>query len=316
MEPRALRSGEIRVEIEACGVCYRDVIDRDGRFPFLQCPITPGHEAVGRVVESKSDMWAVGDRVATMHRDYCGECEACSEGEASLCLGAASVLGLLIDGGYATHAALPARSVFRMPDAIGADEAAILHCTFGTAYRGLSRAAPSLEGRRVLITGANGGVGAAAIQVAKRMGATVIAAVRSEAARAFVETLGPDEILLVDDRPIHKAISAPVHVALDCVGEPTFNGALRSLNVGGAIVAVGNVVPTRAELNLGFIITRGLRIIGSSGASPANMAALLALRGDVPFQVPIEERVELERADEAQRAVRSGGRRGRIVIRM
>ena len=85
--PRAPGAGEVRVRIEACGVCHRDLIDRGGRFPWLQLPITPGHEAAG-VVEAVgaevSDL-QVGDRVATLHRDHCGACDACARGATSLC---------------------------------------------------------------------------------------------------------------------------------------------------------------------------------------------------------------------------------------
>lgn len=314
--PRAPGPGQVLIEVEACGVCHRDLIDRSGRFAFIQCPITPGHEAVGPVVASSSDEWVVGDRVATMHRDFCGTCDACRADDISLCESAASVLGLLIDGGYATHLTAPARSVYRMPDDIPASEAAILHCTFGTAYRGLKRAASDLEGKRVLITGANGGVGAAAIQIAKRLGADVIAAVRRPEHEAFVRGLGADAVIVDDAGGLHKKIGALAHVVLDCVGEPTFNSALRSLQVGGTIVVVGNIVPARAALNLGFIITKGLRIMGSSGASRVDMAELIALRADAGFEVAIEREVSLAEADEAQRLVSAGGRRGRIVIRM
>src|SRR5688572_25835642 len=95
--------GQIVVEVEACGVCGRDIIDRAGRFKFIRTPITPGHEAAGRVVAIGDGVteWKVGDRVATMHRDFCGACEACKAGETSVCMRAAGVLGLIVDGGYA-----------------------------------------------------------------------------------------------------------------------------------------------------------------------------------------------------------------------
>src|SRR5215207_106185 len=71
---------EVIVAVEACGVCHRDCIDRAGRFAFMRLPVTPGHEAVGRVVAAGPDCrdFAVGDRVASMHRDFCGRCEACT----------------------------------------------------------------------------------------------------------------------------------------------------------------------------------------------------------------------------------------------
>ena len=180
--------GQVLVEVEACGVCHRDLIDRAGRFPFQRLPITPGHEAAGRVVAIGAGVtsWSVGDRVGTMHRDSCGECVACRAGQTSLCNSAAWVFGILADGGYARHLVAPERALYALPDDLSGPEAAVLHCTFGTAYRDLAVLGHLQRGERVLITGASGGVGAAAVQIASRLGAEVVAVVRDERRRAFV----------------------------------------------------------------------------------------------------------------------------------
>lgn len=315
---RAIRDGEIAIAVEACGVCHRDCIDRSGRFLFIQPPITPGHEAVGRVTEVGANVtqWSVGDRVATMHRDYCGACDACAAGEVSLCTGAAAVLGLLIDGGYASELVVPDRAVFAVPEGVDAAAAACMHCTFGTAFRALTRRGPDLNGRRVLVTGANGGVGSAAIQLAKTMGATEVAAtVRDEAAVPYVEGLGADVVVVDADGRFHKQLEPRFDIAVECVGQPTFNAALRSVQVGGWVVAVGNIVPERVELNLGFIITRGVTVCGAGGATPTDMARVFELwaQGGLRLQTTT---MPLSKADEAQRTVRAGGLRGRIVLAM
>ena len=122
----------VSVEVEACGVCYRDCIDRAGRFKFIRLPVTPGHEVAGRVTAVGPDVteWKVGDRVGSMHRDFCGACPQCESGEPSLCARAAAVLGLLIDGGYASHIVAPQRCFFSLPEHLSAVEAAVMHCTF------------------------------------------------------------------------------------------------------------------------------------------------------------------------------------------
>jgi acryloyl-coenzyme A reductase len=315
--PAAPVRDEIVVAVEACGVCHRDCIDRAGRFPFLRLPITPGHEAVGRVVAAGPDCrdFAIGDRVASMHRDFCGRCEACTAGETSLCISAAAVLGLVIDGGYASHLKAPERAFYRVPDGLDAAQAAVFHCTLGTAYRGLVRFGRITAGQRVLVTGANGGVGVAAVQIAARLGATVIAVVRKAEHGAVAEEMGAKSVVVDDTGAFHKRIpGGAIDVAMDCVGSPTFNGSLRSLKVGGRVVAVGNVVEARADLNLGYLITRGLQIAGSSGATRRDMADVLALHAERPFHVPIVDRVPLADADRAQRRVLAGGLRGRIVL--
>ncbi|HUQ03876.1 MAG TPA: alcohol dehydrogenase catalytic domain-containing protein [Kofleriaceae bacterium] len=307
---------DVVVEIEACGVCGRDCLDRAGRFAFVQVPITPGHEAVGHVVAVGPDVteWRVGQRVATLHRDACGDCAACSAGETSLCGSAAAVLGLLVDGGYARWLTVPQRALYGIPDDIEPALAAVLHCTVGTAWRGLTRAG-LVAGKRVLVTGANGGVGAAAVEVVSRLGASAIAVVRKREHGEIAEARGAAAVIVDDGSTFHKRIpGGPVDIAMDCVGAPTFNGALRALGVGGRMVAVGNIVDAKVELNVGYVITYGLQITGSSGATRADMAAVLALHAQRPFDVPIHARLPLTDADRAQRLVAGGGLRGRVVL--
>jgi D-arabinose 1-dehydrogenase-like Zn-dependent alcohol dehydrogenase len=305
---------EIRVAVEACGVCHRDVIDRDGRFPFIRIPVTPGHEAAGTVTAVGPEVtdFRVGDRVGTMHRDFCGECRACASGSPSQCELGAAAFGLTIDGGYASELVAPERCFYSLPRDMPAAEAAILHCTFGTAYRALTQAGG--VGASALVTGANGGVGSAAVQVAKRMGLRVVAIVRDSKHEAFVTATGADQVVVDDGSSFHKKIGDTVDVALECVGPPTFNAALRSVRSGGTVVVIGNVATERPALNLGYIVTRGIAIRGSAGATRQDMKQLLALHAKSPLSVCIQERMPLERADEAQRRVRSGGLSGRLVL--
>jgi D-arabinose 1-dehydrogenase-like Zn-dependent alcohol dehydrogenase len=127
--------------------------------------------------------------------------------------------------------------------------------------------------------------------------------------------MGATTVIVDDGGGFHKRTDgAPIDVAMDCVGAPTFNASLRTLGVGGRLVAVGNVVDARVEVNLGYIITRGLHVIGSTGATRADMAALLALHARRPFELPIHARLPLGEADRAQRLVAAGGLSGRVVL--
>lgn len=309
---------QVLVRVEACGVCHRDLLDRTGRFPFINLPVTPGHEAAGHVIAVGPDVtdWRVGDRVGSMHRESCGECAACKKGETSLCQSAMNVLGILADGGYASDLLVPQSGLFALPESLSAAEAAVMHCTFGTAYRDLVTLGHLRAGERVLITGGNGGVGVAAIQVGVRLGAEVVAIIRDERHRAFVQSLGAHQVVVDSGRTFHDQPGVgKVDLALDTVGAPTFPSALRSLQVGGRVVTVGNVVAEKVSLNLGYIITYGLTIIGGNGATRKDMAAMLALHAAKPFHVPIERELPLESADKAQQLVRDGGLHGRIVLR-
>jgi acryloyl-coenzyme A reductase len=324
----ALERGQVRVAVEACGVCHRDLLDREGRFPFMRVPITPGHEAAGRVVEVGAGVrdWAVGDRVATMHRDACGECPTCRRGETSLCEAAGHVFGLLADGGYASELVAPESALYAVPEELPAADAAVLHCTFGTVYRDLVTLGGLTAGQRVLITGANGGCGSAAVQVAVRAGAHVVAVIRDERHAGFVRELGAQEVVVDDgmspampERGRNKDEARfadrlqPVDLALDTVGAPTFLAALRAVRVGGRVVVIGNVTREKVPVNLGFLITRGITVVGGSGATRAEMRAVVAMRAAKPFRFVVQA-MPLSRADEAQRLVRSGGLQGRIVL--
>jgi acryloyl-coenzyme A reductase len=307
----------VLVEVEACGVCHRDLIDRAGRFPFQRVPITPGHEAVGRVIATgeKVTRYRRGDRVATMHRDACGECDACVHGDTSLCGRAAFVLGILADGGYASRLLVPESALYPAAESMPAAEAAVLHCTFGTAYRDLVTLGRLRAGERVLVTGANGGVGTAAIQIATRLGAEVTAVVRDARHETFVRSLGARRVIVAAGAGFHRDPSLErCDLALEAVGAPTFNSSLRSLRIGGRIVVVGNVVPEPVSLNLGYMITNGLSLVGGSGATRTEMRDLLTLHAREPFQIPIDRVLPIARADEAQRLVRAGGLEGRIVL--
>jgi acryloyl-coenzyme A reductase len=257
----------------------------------------------------------VGDRVGTMHRDACRECAACKKGETSICGGAAWVFGIMADGGYARHVVAPESALFALPKAMLATEAAVMHCTFGTAYRDLKTLVKIAAGERVLITGANGGVGVAAVQIAARLGAEVVAVVRSDAHRELLTGLGAHQVVVDPNGKFHEHRAASdIDLALEAVGHSTFASTLKTLRLGGRMVVVGNIVPERVALNLGALITRGLSLIGGSGATRNDMAELLALHEQKPFTVPIDRVLPLSQADAAQRAVRAGGLKGRIVL--
>lgn len=306
---------QVRLTVEASGVCHRDLIDRAGRIPFIQVPVTPGHEGVGRItaVGERVSAWKVGDRVATMHRNACGQCTACANQQPSLCQFGAHIFGLTANGTYATTLVAHQTALYAVPDDIPAPLAATMHCTFGTAWRGMVTVGGLQPGERVLITGANGGVGAAAVQIAARFTDQVTAVVRDAAYTDWLKGLGASQVLVAPDGRFHRQAQG-IDLALDCVGTPTFNSALRCLRVGGRVSVVGNVTPEKAALNLGHVVVMGKRILGPGGADPADMAALLAEHARRPFLAQIDATMPLSQADAAQRRVKAGGLRGRVVL--
>jgi acryloyl-coenzyme A reductase len=305
---------QVVVRVHACGVAQRDVIDRSGRVAFMQVPITPGHEAAGVVeaVGAGVTQWQVGDHVATMHRDSCGTCPVCVAGETSLCETAFWVFGLMVDGGYASHLVCPERALYRLPTTMPLAHGAILLSAWGTAWRGLHKFGRLQAGARVLVTGANGGVGSAAVQLASKLGAHVVAVVRGERHVPFVESMGAERVIVADGRFDTGAWKADV--VLECVGAATFTSALRSLRLGGGLVAIGNIDDKKVSLSIGRVILMGARIAGSSGATRADMADLLAFAAAQGLNFVIHETMPLAQADQAMRKVRAGGLQGRVVL--
>ena len=317
-ESAPVPAGHVRVRLAASGVCHRDLIDRAGRIPFMSVPITPGHEGVGRIVAVGRGVSneRIGARVATLHRDHCGVCARCQEGDTSLCPSAAHVFGLTADGTYASFVTAPESAFYSVTaDETALDDAAAacLSCTFGTAYRSLVTRGGLRAGESVLITGANGGVGVAAVQIARRMGARVTAAVRDAKHVSALEALGAHEVVVVPDGRVHEHVG-PFDLVLENVGAAVFPHALRALRIGGRVAVVGNIEHTRVALNLGQLIAYGLSVIGSGGATPGDMARVLALHALSPFVSPLAARLPLAAAEEAQRRLLAGGLFGRIVL--
>jgi acryloyl-coenzyme A reductase len=136
--------------------------------------------------------------------------------------------------------------------------------------------------------------------------------VRDARHRARLEALGAEEVLVDEGTRFHGK-TAKVDLAIEAVGQPTFGAALRSLRTGGRMVILGNVLPEKVGLNLGYLITFGLTLRGASGANRAELARLVELHERDPFEIVVEE-VPLASADAAQRRLKAGGVVGRLAL--
>src|SRR5262245_3282120 len=230
-----LGPGEALVRVKAEGVCGRDLIDRRGGFRGLELPVILGHEFAGEVVEVAPGVvdLAPGDRVANLLRLGCGACRACLRGETPICEKAWQSFGQTRNGGYAELVVAPAAALVKVPAQVSDVEAASVACTFGVALRALRTFGRVTLGDRVLVTGASGGVGMAAIQIAKALGAEVIAATSSESKHEALVKAGADEVVVDPGATIHAKVreraALGVDVALELTGSPTFTSSMRSL---------------------------------------------------------------------------------------
>jgi alcohol dehydrogenase/propanol-preferring alcohol dehydrogenase len=168
-------AGEVRVRVEACGICHSDAFVKEGTFPGIDYPRVPGHEVAGVVDAVGSDVsqWTEGDRVGVgWHGGHCFTCEACREGDFVNCENAL-ITGISFDGGYAEYMTAPAEAVAKMPDDLAAEDAAPLLCAGITTYNAL-RNQGLRPGDHVAVQGI-GGLGHLGVQYAAAMGCEVTA---------------------------------------------------------------------------------------------------------------------------------------------
>lgn len=230
-------------------------------------------------------------------------------------------LGLTANGGYAEYMVAGASAFCRVPQGWSAVEAAPVVCTFGTVWRGGVVRGRARAGETVLVTGASGGVGSAAVQLFAAMGCRVIAGTTSPSKAAALQQLGAHHVLIAPDGQFHRLPELkqcpPVDLALDAVGTPTFLSAMRSLRRGGRLVFVGNVTNGEVGLRLGYPIIQGLELIASDSCSAADVEAAFAfmdLKGIRPLISSVLPLSEVQQAHETLKGKRAP--LGRIVLRV
>ncbi len=182
--------GQVRVKVEACGICHSDALVKEGLWPGLQYPRVPGHEIAGRVdaVGANVDSWAVGQRVGVgWHGGHCFVCEQCRRGDFAMCVNR-KVTGVDFDGGYATHVIVPAAALAAIPDDLPAEEAGPFMCAGVTVFNAL-RNSGARAGDVVAVHGI-GGLGHLGVQYARRMGFKTIAINRGNDKEELARQLG------------------------------------------------------------------------------------------------------------------------------
>src|SRR5919199_565652 len=182
--------GQVRVKVEACGICHSDVLVKDGLWPGLQYPRVPGHEVAGRIegIGAGVTDWSEGQRVGVgWHGGHCFKCEPCRRGDFAMCVNR-KVTGIDFDGGYAEYLLAPAAALAAIPDQLPAEEAGPFMCAGVTVYNAL-RNSGARPGDVVAVQGI-GGLGHLAIQYARRMGFHTVALGRGKDKEPLARKLG------------------------------------------------------------------------------------------------------------------------------
>jgi alcohol dehydrogenase, propanol-preferring len=239
-------ANDVLVQVEACGVCHSDLHVADGDWlqftPITKMPLILGHEIAGRVVETGGAVreFQIGDRVGAPWIYWtCGECEFCREGNENLCT-RQKITGVTVDGGFAEFVKVPASHVVKIPDGLTAVEAAPLFCAGVTVYRALKQARLS-SGQRLAIFGI-GGLGHVAVQIARELGAEIIAIDVTDEKLHLAESLGAANSLNAASANIAKELRAKggVHVALvTSAAKAAYDTAFACVRPTGTLLAVG-----------------------------------------------------------------------------
>jgi len=274
------------IRVKAAGICHSDVHYRAGRSPVGDLPITPGHEVAGVVEEVGHDVTQLqrGDRVCVHYLSTCGKCIPCRAGIEQFCPSGA-MIGKHRDGGYAEYLAMPARSLFRLPEEIPFAIGAIMMCSSATAFHALKKA--RLKPNESVAVFGLGGLGISAIQLAKGLGAGQVFGVDIKQTKlALAENLG---VTVAIDASKCDAVNEiarltdgrGVDVALELIGLPaTMRQAVLSLGIQGRAALAGITEQAIHIHPYQELLGKEAEIIGVSDHLAAELPALINMVRD------------------------------------
>ncbi|MHA1113579.1 MAG: alcohol dehydrogenase catalytic domain-containing protein [Alphaproteobacteria bacterium] len=313
--------GEVVVRVRANALCYHDIIARNGHFPRTAIPGIIGHEVAGEVAEIGPGVTglAVGDRVIVASQSHCGTCRPCRRGQTNLCQKGGGLYGEERPGGYAEYMAATATTVIKIPDSMSFDVASLIPCAIGTAYHALKNVGRLTAAETLLITGATGGVGIHAVQIARLLGARVIAVTTNAAKTDYLREYGADEVIVAPDMKFDEEVrrltdGEGVEVVLNIIGADAVSSALKCLAFDGRHIFVGNLNAEPIKLRPAHVIVKQFSLLGTVIATLAELEEIVRLIDLGRIKPVIDRAMPLEEAAEAHRLMEEGKLRGRIVL--
>ncbi len=317
-EPAA---GEALVRVRACGINHLDLWVRAG-LPgvAVQMPHVLGSDVAGEIAALGEGVAGieVGAKTLVHPTLSCGECPACLAGEDNLCRHY-DVLGRRRNGGYAEYVTVPARNCLPYPGRLPWEQAAAAPLVFLTAWHMLVGRAKLAAGEDVLVIGAGSGVGSAAVQVAKLLGARVIATARGAEKLARARALGADETIdhEADDVAARvRALTAKkgVEVVFEHVGGRVFEAGVAALAKNGRLVTCGATIGHKVALDLNLLFGRHLALLGSWMGTRDEMLAVLAPLSDGRLRPVVDTVLRLAEARAAHARIESRAHFGKVVL--
>jgi alcohol dehydrogenase len=320
-EAPAPGAGEVTVAIGAVALNHIDVWGWRGMaFAKRKLPIVVGAEAAGTVLAAGEGVaLKPGQVVALFGAETCGHCQACLEGRDNFCENVAGIRGFHVDGLARERITLPARLVVAAPPGVGVVEAACAPITYGTVEHMLFDNAHLTSGQTVLIQAGGSGIGTAAIQLAKAVGATVITTVSTDEKAAKAKALGADHVINYKEDRFEGVVrkltkKQGVDVVFEHVGPDTFAQSMFCLKRGGILVTCGSTTGVSTEINLFQLYQRQLRLIGSFGCNLRNLATVLGKMAAGVARPVIDTTIRLADIDAALARLESRNVFGKIIV--
>lgn len=311
--------GEVLLQVEACGVCHSDLHLISGDWPafakLIKRPLIPGHEVVGKIVKLGKGVSVemLNSRVGVPWVFWsCGACATCREGRENICQNRA-ITGVTVNGGYAEFMIAKVTHVIPVPDSLSSAEAAPLFCAGVTVYRAL-RSAEVRAGQRVAVFGV-GGLGHLAVQVARAMGADVVAVDVDGAKLALARESGAQHTLNSAklDAAAELRSSGGVHLALVATpAKSAYDAAFTVVRAGGAVMIVG--LPSEPLTFDAVKFARNeARILTSVVGTRQDVRDTLALAAAGKLHCHVETQ-QLSEVNHILEAMRAGTLLGRVVL--
>jgi propanol-preferring alcohol dehydrogenase len=309
-------AGQVRIKVEACGICHSDSFTKEGTWPGIQYPRVPGHEIAGIIDAAGLGVagWRQGQRVGVgWHGGHCGYCDSCRRGDFVTCQIAPQVPGIAYDGGYAEFVIVPAGALALIPEGLSAAEAGPLMCAGVTTFNPL-RNSGARPGDLVAILGI-GGLGHLGIQFAAKMGFRTVAIARGMDKEPLSRQLGASHY--IDSRTqdpaaeLLKLGAAKVILATVTSGK-AMSVVLGGLSVNGKLIVVG-AADEPLEVNGGLMLIGRRSIMGWPSGSSIDSQDTLSFSRLTGVR-SMNEIFPLDRAAEAYEHMMSGKARFRAVL--
>ncbi|MCS7091031.1 MAG: zinc-binding dehydrogenase [Verrucomicrobiota bacterium] len=273
---------ETLIRVKFCGLNHLDLWIEQGALPVpIALPRIPGAEVVGEILQTgpACEGWKPGQRVAVQSNLFCGACEFCRRGEESTCL-ESRLIGVDRDGGLAEHICVPTRALVTLPDRLSYADAAAVTLAASTAMHMLTHRGTVGPGQWVLVIAAGSGVGSAAIQIARHLGARVITTGSTPAKRELGYQLGAELAVDTSDPDWPRAVrrhtgGRGVDWVIDHVGGSVLEKVFQCLARNGTVVTCGATAGREPTLALWPFFVKQHRLIGSSGRNRASLIRTL-----------------------------------------